>query len=614
MSEAVPPSPPKRIGDSTIASLLSGEPKPGSWRIVLQQRSLPMNLGAADSFWVGSSQDAGLQLTHHSVCPAHCAFTRRGDGLVLRAAPGAPVRVNDRPVTAPTMLVGGERIKVGDLELRLERGQVAANVVRRDLEFSSHQEFYRVLRRELAHAPWILLSLAAHVLFFLVLFQRDEPVPRDGRQILFSSQIASADQVALPPTEPPSPVDHKPEPVVSDPELPEIEPTEDPLLEDPSELLDEPSGIDLPTSAGIGSAFGEADKSGLGRGRGIKLTRMEKGLRQSIEGYRNAGLDLAVLIDTTSSMDPLIQSTKRAIDQIITDFGALVPNLKIAIVAFRDEQDDYLTKVQDLTDDRYRILNFLDGLDADGGGDTPEAVYEAIRVAFEDLEWRQGAYRAVLLVGDAPPHRDDESRLHQLLREHVGTARGKSFVSTICVANKSAGFSEDEIAKVRAKFSEIARLGQGEATSLEDVQAVGEELIATVIGRNHRDAIVAALRDTRQELVDVLLTEKVRSRDLAWLLERFGRGRLDPILVEALVKLHSHTVAQRCFAILRSDSAPRPQREAALYVLRRTTGYTGAFDLERPTSTQALEVERIRESIRRMFGGADEPRPARRPR
>ena len=79
------------------------------------------------------------------------------------------------------------------------------------------------------------------------------------------------------------------------------------------------------------------------------------------------------------------------------------------------------------------------------------------------------------------------------------------------------------------------------------------------------------------------------------------------------MKLHSHTVAQRCFAILRSDSAPRPQREAALYVLRRTTGYDGAFDLERPTATQGSEIDRLKESIRRMYGALDERPPRRRP-
>lgn len=619
MSEADPPPPMRRLGDSTIASLLAGTAKPGAWRLILQQRELPLNLAASESFWVGSSDVAGLQLTHHSVRAEHCAFTRRGDGLVLRAAPGAPVKVNGTPVSAPTLLTGGERIRVGEIELRVERGGVAATVVRRELEFSSSQEFYRLMRRELAHAPWLLLSLGLHALLFLILFDPDADKKPLGRSVTLTSQIASADDVAVPPTEPPSPVDHQPEVVETETDLPEIDPTNDPFEVDDLPELEAPmSGVDMPTSAGLGSAFGESQKGGLGRGPGIKLNRMEKGLRHTIEGYREGGLDLAVLIDTTSSMGPLIESTKRTIDQIITDFGALVPNLKIAVVAFRDHGDGeaYLTRTQDLSDDRYRILNFLDGLDAGGGGDTPEAVYDAIRVAFEELEWRQDSYRAVLVVGDAPPHREDVSKLNQLLRDRTAGKRGKTFVSTICVASEKSGFGAEEIERVVSTFTEIAKHGRGEFTHLEDVQAVGDELIATVIGRNHRDAIVAALRDTRHDFKDLILAEKVKKRDTAWLVHQFGRGKCDPVLIDALVRLQSHTVAQRCFAIVRNDAAPRPQREAAVYVLRRTTGYRGDLDLERPFSTQTLEVDRLQDSIRRTFGSLDSPdkKPPRRVR
>ncbi|ASY45903.1 hypothetical protein CA262_22385 [Sphingobium sp. GW456-12-10-14-TSB1] len=42
---------------------------------------------------------------------------------------------------------------------------------------------------------------------------------------------------------------------------------------------------------------------------------------------------------------------------------------------------------------------------ADGGGDMPEAVDRAL-IAADDMQWRPEAAKAVLLISDAPPHRD----------------------------------------------------------------------------------------------------------------------------------------------------------------------------------------------------------------
>ena len=43
---------------------------------------------------------------------------------------------------------------------------------------------------------------------------------------------------------------------------------------------------------------------------------------------------------------------------------------------------------------------------AGGGGDTPEALNEALHEAVHGLSWRADAARMVVLVADAPPHLD----------------------------------------------------------------------------------------------------------------------------------------------------------------------------------------------------------------
>ena len=67
-----------------------------------------------------------------------------------------------------------------------------------------------------------------------------------------------------------------------------------------------------------------------------------------------------------------------------------------------------MTQVRDLTDDIDAVYAELQRFAADGGGDTPESVNQALHEAVTQLAWSSdaGVYRAIFLVGDAPPHLD----------------------------------------------------------------------------------------------------------------------------------------------------------------------------------------------------------------
>jgi hypothetical protein len=49
------------------------------------------------------------------------------------------------------------------------------------------------------------------------------------------------------------------------------------------------------------------------------------------------------------------------------------------------------------------MKTWLEKCRAEGGGDTPEAVADALR-AILSLSWRQNATRICILISDAPPH------------------------------------------------------------------------------------------------------------------------------------------------------------------------------------------------------------------
>ena len=84
--------------------------------------------------------------------------------------------------------------------------------------------------------------------------------------------------------------------------------------------------------------------------------------------------------------------------------------LRFAVVTYRDhppQDSTYVTKVQDFTDDR-AIRNYIQSLDATGGGDFAEAVHDGLLVAARDLSWRNypmvPSLRYIFHVADAPPH------------------------------------------------------------------------------------------------------------------------------------------------------------------------------------------------------------------
>src|SRR5262245_47816558 len=121
-------------------------------------------------------------------------------------------------------------------------------------------------------------------------------------------------------------------------------------------------------------------------------------------------VEVAFVLDTTGSMSGLIDGAKRKIWSIANQLasGQPTPKVRIALVAYRDRGDAYVTQIHDLTDDIDAVYADLQRFAADGGGDGPESVNQALHEAVTRLGWSSdpGVYRAIFLVGDAPPHLD----------------------------------------------------------------------------------------------------------------------------------------------------------------------------------------------------------------
>src|SRR5262249_11486688 len=115
-------------------------------------------------------------------------------------------------------------------------------------------------------------------------------------------------------------------------------------------------------------------------------------------------------LDTTGSMGGLIEGAKQKIWSICNPIANRkpVPHLKVGLVAYRDRGDNYVTKVFELSDDLDAVHGQLKGFQAQGGGDGPESVNQALDDAIHKIKWStdKKTLRIIFLVGDAPPHMD----------------------------------------------------------------------------------------------------------------------------------------------------------------------------------------------------------------
>lgn len=121
-------------------------------------------------------------------------------------------------------------------------------------------------------------------------------------------------------------------------------------------------------------------------------------------------IEVAFVLDTTSSMTGLIEGAKRKIWTIARQVasGRPVPAIKLGLIGYRDLGDEYVTRSFDLTGDVDAIYGQLVEFRAVGGGDKRESVNQALHEAVTKLSWSKdpNTLKIVFLVGDAPPHMD----------------------------------------------------------------------------------------------------------------------------------------------------------------------------------------------------------------
>jgi hypothetical protein len=148
----------------------------------------------------------------------------------------------------------------------------------------------------------------------------------------------------------------------------------------------------------------------------------------AFEGYlasvADRPMDLAVLIDCTASMWRELSDAQSSADDLVEFLGSVTGGVRIAIIGYRDRTDAWETKAWDFTRSIDEARNRLWSLSAEGGGDEPESVHAAMKTALSRFSWLPDArpptpqpIRALVLVGDAPPHPGEGTLCVELARK-----------------------------------------------------------------------------------------------------------------------------------------------------------------------------------------------------
>lgn len=186
--------------------------------------------------------------------------------------------------------------------------------------------------------------------------------------------------------------------------------------------------------------------------------------------------DIAFIVDATGSMSDEIDFLKDDLLNIIQRASSVTDKqIRTAALFYRDEGDEYVTKVEDFNTDPEKTLKFIRKQNAGGGGDYPEAVHTALEEALQDLSWGEDNYaRVAFLLLDAPPHyqQDVISSLQKSIKLYAANG-----IKIIPIAASGVDKNTEFILRLMAIFTD------GTYTFITNHSGVGDDHIIPTIGQ-----------------------------------------------------------------------------------------------------------------------------------
>ena len=186
-----------------------------------------------------------------------------------------------------------------------------------------------------------------------------------------------------------------------------------------------PKGRDVPPASPVASAAPAAPAKNIVNIK--KLTAKEQSYQASVSDWKkqlaeeakelratgadniaNPSLEIALVMDCTSSMSSWISRAKETLNDVIDSIIEECKNegnlqVRVCFVGYRDIRDSQRFRVLPFTDNIESVRKFISESKAEGGDDLPEDLQGGLKLALQQ-DWTQEASKRVFLVCDAPCH------------------------------------------------------------------------------------------------------------------------------------------------------------------------------------------------------------------
>ena len=200
---------------------------------------------------------------------------------------------------------------------------------------------------------------------------------------------------------------------------------------------------------------------------GDKKEEKDDDSKQPFTGKR-AAVDVAILLDTSSSMDGLIGQAQGQLWNIVQEFSKAekagqTPLLRVAVFEYGNSglpaKEGYIRQVEQLTTDMDQISEVLFGLTTNGGD---EYCGQVIDECLDRLDWstEPNSYKAIFIAGNEPFTQGSvgyEKTCKKAIQAGV-------IVNTIHCGDYSAG--------VKGKWEHAAELAEGEYLNINQDRKV----------------------------------------------------------------------------------------------------------------------------------------------
>ena len=190
-------------------------------------------------------------------------------------------------------------------------------------------------------------------------------------------------------------------------------------------------------------------------------------------------IDIVFSFDTTGSMNQCIRQVRRNVEETILKLFERIPGIRIGIVAHGDYCDEgrtYVIRTCDLTREISTLVKFIKEEATDtNGGDYPEC-YELCLRQVQDMSWRTGAAKKLVMIGDAIPHETNPFSIDW--REECRSIKDKqiSIYSVHCMNNSDS----------KQFFSKMASITGGLYMQLQNFDSI-VSLISAICFKQHSD-------------------------------------------------------------------------------------------------------------------------------